>query len=371
MKYSGKISGINISVDLGTQVLQIENEKLLLNKKDIDDVRLCYIKLNSKCNMSCKYCFQKEDSKLASREISLYDYKKVIYEMAKKPNINLVLYGGEPLLDRNINNWEELLSLLNDRNDFVLFTNAIVSDKALNFIVSNGNRFKTIVISMDDSLVRKDSNTYLKKKVKVIQILIENKIDIAIQINVIPGFLLSITKLIRVLKSMLDELESIPIIINPILHVQESNKSLYLCKEFLDLKHKFKNNKLYLNHRTLTKVAISIGKQTIDTKRCNIGNDIVIDFERKKIYACPQNIKNSTIGYFTNNLLYMNEDLLDEMQRYSKKENRICSMCIYRFYCSYGCYIEKDIHYPECKKDVNRLLKFIFKNLEDFISSAY
>ena len=89
---------------------KIEMKNFLSFFSDVDKPQIPYIETNitNHCNLNCKYCFS--FSPLVSEDFAdLEQYKKDISELSKKVDIYVIrLLGGEPLLNKRINEFIEV-----------------------------------------------------------------------------------------------------------------------------------------------------------------------------------------------------------------------------------------------------------------------
>lgn len=108
------------------------------------------------CNYRCDYCFLNENNSLNQNEMSKEIIEHIIFYM-KKYKVPLVsIYGGDPLLSKNILYMIEKLS--SNKNYVVIATNAIeLSEKYLRELKSAGLKYLQIGI---DRISNKKSFNY-------------------------------------------------------------------------------------------------------------------------------------------------------------------------------------------------------------------
>lgn len=112
------------------------------------------IPLTRSCNLSCKYCFQKNQEQLNDITFeNLRIIKKCILELAKKRAKKVqevVLYGGEPLLEKNKKYVRDILEFCQENGFLVrIITNGTNIDKYLLLIEKYRNIVKCFTITID------------------------------------------------------------------------------------------------------------------------------------------------------------------------------------------------------------------------------
>ena len=130
-----------------------------LAKKDVAVVS-AYIELTSKCNMTCRHCYN--DSGVAGKSfIEPEEFTKMLLKLRQLHCEMIILSGGEPLIHPEICNYITRASSLGIRDISVITNGLIFNDEFARVCRQNG---VTVVISMDGpdkfsySLFRKEEN---------------------------------------------------------------------------------------------------------------------------------------------------------------------------------------------------------------------
>jgi uncharacterized protein len=128
--------------------------------KELDDLNYFTLNITEKCNLKCTYCFEKNKGTKNIDIESIYDFTKFIKSLNLN-NINIRLFGGEPLLDLKL--LEKILIILdkelvqNGINiNYNIFTNGTtLNGKALE-VLNKYNIF--IFVSIDGCKESHDCN---------------------------------------------------------------------------------------------------------------------------------------------------------------------------------------------------------------------
>lgn len=150
------------------------------------------IYLTDKCNMNCKYCYEKEAHK--DIQIDIRDVKSIIDIEAKNKTKQciLTLFGGEPLLKKDlIYEISRYIKSKKYRTKFIfnLTTNATLIDNEFIEFVKN-NQFISISISIDGNkethnrnrVFKNDRGTYDTVKENVKKLLAVSNIPVAVPV---------------------------------------------------------------------------------------------------------------------------------------------------------------------------------------------
>ena len=70
------------------------------------------------------------------------------------------------------------------------------------------------------------------------------------------------------------------------------------------------------------------------------------------------------IGKFTETDIILDRKSMDAIRKQVKKEYSPCDSCEFNIYCSNSCYIDKLIDYPSCTEYMDKLLEYIFRNID-------
>lgn len=107
----------------------------------------CYIILTSKCNLRCLHCYGNYGVCYPNRELTGEEWSKIFKELAKNNIFYLNISGGEPTFHPD---FEMIIdSLVKNKLYFMLTTNGVCNDSALNAITKAKDYLIGIQISLD------------------------------------------------------------------------------------------------------------------------------------------------------------------------------------------------------------------------------
>lgn len=324
-----------------------------------------YLKFTQSCNLRCEYCFQKKDEKIR-KKIDIEQYKDILYNLLSEPNIQLTIFGGEPLLKNEYSNIEFLLS--NSTNQFNIFSNGCFSELYYNLICNYSKRLN-FIISIDgpERIHNKrrmfPGNNGFGKIKENINFLISKKVDLLIQINVDCDNIQFIKELFGVIDSEWG-INKVAISINPVLHTDKGVDPKSLMALFLELDDTYKLENCVLNLRVLHKLVYTLSGKEFNARRCNVDNIKVYDFVNNTVYCCPEN-NLTVIGKFTKEKAYIDFDKISYYTQRNNKFTEKCRDCEFKFYCGYGCAIEM-YDANECKNKTRDEIGFILDNANRF-----
>lgn len=117
----------------------------VLNEKIDTCISSVYISITNRCNLRCIHCCSNSESE--TEDLSLEDFQVIIDNLKKINPENIVISGGEPLLN---NSFEKIVSTLKyvlPNSTLTLSTNAtLISPENVVFIIKN---FNSVEISLD------------------------------------------------------------------------------------------------------------------------------------------------------------------------------------------------------------------------------
>jgi uncharacterized protein len=353
----GNLNLDNMFLDIGKRSTQLS-----VSIKDID--RRLYLKFSNECNLNCSYCFQGKEYREPEKHINLNQYRVLLDKLNVEEYDDIVLFGGEPFLDKNINSINIVMEIFIN-NNFIVYTNGNFSNKIFELIKQHKERFKSILITIDGPeeihnkrRVNKNENSF-----NMIINNIENLLCIStcvdIQINVDKENISSISRLLVYLNN-LDLLGKCNIILNPVKYSNLSLSDSELYNLYFCLLDKFKEYSIILNTKTFTNFISIMQGLPISLERCNIGKTKVFDFETNKIYTCPQQ-GCTEVGEFDEKSYFIDMKKMSTYQRIISKDKRECRNCIMKLFCNEGCLFNKNVSH--CKEstynNVNELLNRI------------
>lgn len=121
------------------------------------DTCFVYILFSLRCNLNCIYCFEKDVESACQdgmeKEQLLELYKKFLIEIKKKyQNVNVILYGGEPLLQENYECIESLLDFIEkEQMSARIITNGLELRNYMNLFDKYADVIKNVTITIDGS----------------------------------------------------------------------------------------------------------------------------------------------------------------------------------------------------------------------------
>ncbi|KRQ87518.1 Anaerobic sulfatase-maturating enzyme [Caloramator mitchellensis] len=346
---------------------------IVMNDNNPTFIKAMCLNIAHDCNLKCKYCFASEGSYegrrlLMSAEVGKKAIDFVIKNSGYRHNIEVDLFGGEPLM--NFNAVKEIVEYAREQEKkygknirFTMTTNAtLLSDEIMDFIDKNmGN----VILSIDG---RKDVNdkirirydgsgtfeSILPKIKKMVARRDKNK-----QYYVRGTFTRENTDFYNDVVFLADEGFN-EISIEPVVLPDESNLSLRkedlpeifeqyekIALEIVKRKQEGKEFKFYHFN-------IDINGGPCVYKRvsgCGAGYEYVAVTPEGDIYPCHQFVgkEEFKLGNIEDGKL--NDKLMDEFKNAHIYNKPICSECWAKFYCSGGCQannhaFNRDIHIP-------------------------
>ncbi|GAA0125478.1 hypothetical protein UT300019_13800 [Clostridium sp. CTA-19] len=364
-----KFNGNDSILDLKNNCIQLDGEDIELNDDSLNSPKKIYYKMNDDCNLNCIYCFQKKDKK-AMKNINLREYNEVISKSINNEEYEIVIFGGEPFIEKNIRNLEYIFSTLEKEKKVSLFTNGCYSEKINMLIKENKEKINCLIITIDgpekihnSRRILLNNNSY-QTIIKNLIELQKESINFTIQINLDKKNIEYTEDLFNDLHSKFG-LKNIQISLNRVLRSEDTISELDLLYKYKDLIIKYDYANIYLNSNLYINLAAYISGSGYYKSRCAIGDTMVLDFSTQKIYSCPQNL-DTEIGYFTNNSIILDDMKKNEMKNVAGKKNTKCKICEFSKICSFGCYLERKNLSGNCKEIINNSLNYILKNFDCF-----
>ncbi len=146
------------------------------------------VELTGMCNLKCRHC---RAAKLAKENVSIDLFKKLIEFADIKNKFNMILSGGEPLLNESL---ADILSFLETQpvNEVVLTTNGTLLTKKHISLFKKIENFKFTVQVSIDSFDETEHNAIrgtefaFKDAIRGIKLLVENNIFTSIRSTITP-----------------------------------------------------------------------------------------------------------------------------------------------------------------------------------------
>lgn len=353
--------------DCKNRSIQLDGETLSLNVKSKIPNRRLYFIFSKACNLRCVYCFQRDNLKapckfnpnniISTLLTSIHDFDE------------LVLYGGEPLLDSNLDIIQRVLSCRTGLPIYI-FTNGNISLEAQEMIVSNKSQIRTIIITLDgtksihDTLRVNPNGSSFDNAISTIDFLSQNSVFVQIQINVDSRNLKDVHRLIDYLDSRYASL-SLHIVLNPIKYSPYTLRQEQLLQLYFSIKKRCPNIDIQANSRLLRNLLLLICGNALESERCGLSRTVVADFSGGILYACPHN-EESVIGHISDKLVYEHSEIANLLDR-TQYKSETCTTCEYSYLCSYGCPFE-EYDFITCKQSMDHSLKVVFDNFDTLFS---
>ena len=125
----------------------------VLNGKINTNISSVYISITNRCNLRCIHCCSKSESE--TEDLSFEEFQVIIGNLKKINPENIVISGGEPLLN---NSFREIVCNLKDvlpNSILSLSTNAtLISPENIEFIMENFNSIEISLDGYDDESVK-------------------------------------------------------------------------------------------------------------------------------------------------------------------------------------------------------------------------
>lgn len=326
-----------------------------------------YFKLTNSCNLSCEYCFQRNDVKSDCKPVDINKYEMALHKCFQNKNMDFYLFGGEPFLENQYNNVFFLFS--NSNASFFAFTNGCYSARYRELIRQFRDRL-TIIVTLDGP---KEVHNKRRRKGEAgsFDIIVSNMdylesihANWICQINIDDNNYSEIDELFSFLDSRYS-INNINTILNPVLHCATSRMDLKLLEKYVALDSVYHLEKCVVNCKTARKLTLLLSGQGVDIRRCDIENTYVVDFEKKVVYCCPQN-SNSIVGTVETTGLCIDQSACLQMFARNQKKYEPCNKCEFNQICGRGCFLDEN-NFDICKHEVNETIQYFFNHVECFL----
>lgn len=305
-------------------------------EKTKDDVRDIGLVLTYDCNFCCSYCFEsntKKDENVVMKE-EMIDRIQELF-----PNIeSLLLYGGEPLLEKNMEIIKYIVKKYPDKK-YRIITNGYNLDKYIDILKKINIQW--IQITLDGEGKTHDSFRYLKenkagtftKLISNIDLAIENDITIKIRMNINNNNYQECIELREKLKKKYQKNGKIIFELQPIFQIDEKSKSfleplLYSVSENTD--------------NTINNSGINFQQSIIDGRpiklkfnNCSAETGARLVDSKGDIYSCLVSVGNKAlrIGTYYPELKYFENSLINR----NILTIESCRACKFALLCGGGC----------------------------------
>ena len=170
------------SLNEANMIVEVDNKSIEINPFSMQ------VELTGRCNLKCRHC---RGEALAKEDVSLELFKKYISFANIHKEFNMILSGGEPLLNKSLPDILEYLDTL-PVNEVVLTTNGtLINDEHIACFKKIKNYKLTVQVSIDSfdeaehNLIR-GSDMAFKNAIRGIQLLVKNNIFTSIRATITP-----------------------------------------------------------------------------------------------------------------------------------------------------------------------------------------
>lgn len=288
------------------------------------------------CNFACSYCFE---SNVENHEKDLLTENMVDSIGTLFPDIeSILLYGGEPLLEQNMDIIKYIIKKHPDK-EYRVITNGYNLDKYIDILKQI--KVTWIQVTLDGSKETHDKSRFLKrnkietfdKLISNIDLAIKNNIKIKIRMNINKSNYEECIKLREDLKVKYPNRELLIFELQPIFQLNEDDKNflepiLYSVDESSD--------------NTINNSSINFQKSIIDGQPIDLRfhgcaaetNARLID-SRGDIYSCLISVgnKDARVGTYYPELKYFAKGFLNR----NITTNEKCRKCKFALLCGGGC----------------------------------
>ena len=346
-----------------------------------------YLIYSYMCNFNCFYCFEntvKQASLMSMDQLQkAFDAILKIIAINRTTDNEIVLFGGEPLLDCNRTLIEETFMFATRHNiKIAVITNGsnILNFSDLFFKYKNHISCCSITIDgvkkeHDARRTYKNSNGSYEDILTSINFLFSQDIPVTIRMNLDKSIKSSITHAIKELYNRLGAVPNIYISLVDDATCTEECANLYTYLESAKLLNDNGyfdgklSNRIDLNIKPIKQIhALLSGKQPKPRFRHCRMSELYLFSPNGCIYVCPQSCHNSDfcIGHFWPSVI-IDSSAISEQHALSALKMDNCTNCALSPICGGGCYVKQSFHqkafgHPICyKEDLIDTLKFMIQ----------
>lgn len=323
--------------ELQLEVLRKNYEKRKSNIKDLGIV------LTYDCNFGCSYCFESN--------VNNHDKDILTDEMIDRaeelfPNIEtILLYGGEPLLEQNIEIIRYIIKKYPDK-EYRIITNGYGIDKYIDILQKI--KVKWLQVTLDGVKETHDKSRFLKdnrlgtydKLISNIDLAIKNNIRIKIRMNISKANYQECLELRENLKKEYPDNKLLIFELQPIFQLDDESKNflepiLYSVDEYSD--------------NTINNMSSNLHRSLIDGKpiglkyySCPAETSARLIDNRGDIYSCLVSVGNrdSRVGTYYPEFKYFEKSLINRNITTIEQ----CKSCKFALLCGGGCGNSKNIN---------------------------
>jgi len=379
----------------------IKEEEIIYKKteKDVyyqlvnDKKRSIIINFSEACNLNCVYCTSKKRRKNKRMSIEhvdkIFEFIKKFYKRFRF-NKNIILFGGEPLMEKNSSLFNYLLKkILNTKFKLFIISNGVSINKYIDVIKENKEKIARFQITLDGPPEIHDKKRYGLNYTKTFDLILNNiiellklKIPITLRSNMEDSSFYHLHKLVKILenkkidrnkylKPYLALIHTYHLkgtsnpITQPVKYIKKFRKQSEKHPELLIYKEK----NLYQYPETFLMNVINKRRNIPRITPCNTaGAKVFVFASDNKIYACESSvdIKEFVLGEYFPRIKWDKNNVKKWKNRCSTKMRK-CKRCPLVFICGGGCSLDayeknKSIMKPICDGGIENLKEFVKLN---------
>lgn len=359
-----KINGNKAFLDFEKDQLRIGHNIYKLNNNLNWFSNRLYVKFNSNCNIKCIYCYQNNDRKNAP----ITDIDKYETLFKKLDNFDeIIIFGGEPLIETNLENIDFFLKQIYPRR-VSIFTNGYHNEAVRKFINKISYQIENLIITVDgpekihNNRRKAGNNMQFQDLLNNIISYSNDIFNTIIQVNIDSDNINYIDILLNDLNDLFKKRTPQKVILNRVLHSNNSISNYDLINYFLSLKD-FENICIDVNSLVYKKIHNYLNDEGIFLERCTAGRTMVFDFTSNNIYACPE-CKDTIVGEFDSRDFTIDYNGCNDIIEYSSKSIPPCDTCKLKKVCAFGCFIDDDVDGTKCFNSTKNEIKLVLDNFD-------
>ena len=345
---------LNNGIILNEQVNERYVFKDIMSSNCLQNKRMVvFFAMTSLCNLACPYCYQDcRREKIDKEYISKDNIDQFVsfVEKSQASNIDMIYFGGEPTI-----NQENLIYAIRQLN-------SLTNKNITNFIITNGYNISDDLIETVKSIssfglqVTLDGNKSLHDKIKTTK---DGKGSFDRILRNVEKIITTTGKKVNIRVNVSSvELDSFFLLVDEIHSRFGNNVNLHFETIFDGQKtHNCNGPENVMDISDLLQYAFDKGYYTtpsVEFAPCvaNLRNSFALD-ENLKIYPCPSQLYDKTVGYISDGQLYITDNEWYE-NIYDIPE------CVYN--CAYGslCYGGCNMFKKKCRKELlDKLLPYV------------
>ncbi len=307
-----------------------------------------FLVITENCNLACTYCygFYGEKNGVMTKETALTIIKERLEkDHSPSPKVRILFFGGEPTLHFPL--IKTVVDYLKERKiktDFAIFTNGVVNDKILDFLVKNNFTFQ---LSIDGLPVVQNkqrplkgggsSSSYVEKTIKK---LVKTKAWLAVKMVVTERGAGKMVESAKYLADLgVEHLQIEPARIHG--RAARNNIKAVTTKEFID--------NFFTAVRVVAKTNCKISNLAFanlytpsDCFCGKVGSKKIMVNWDGKLSKCIENVDNPEsyfqVGTVKNKRVNLNQKRFNQIRNLSVNSMPKCQDCFAKYICGGGCF---------------------------------